>query len=67
MTLHQYLSDTDQTNAQFAQVVGVSEATISRLRRNRQTPSFGLLRRIASATNGTVTADDFTPTVEAAE
>lgn len=60
-TLDHYLSDRNITNASFGRILGVSEATVSRLRRGKQAPSMALVARIKSATDGLVTADSFMP------
>ena len=67
MTLDQYLAKSNIRNAEFAAAVSASEATISRLRSGKQTPSYGLVRRIVAATNGAVTANDFMPDPAPAE
>lgn len=59
--LDSYLAGQGIANADFARRLGVSEATVSRLRRNKQAPSFALVARIRAATNGAVSADDFLP------
>lgn len=59
--LDTYLKANGIKNAAFALQVGASEATISRLRSGKQTPSYPLLSRIAEATNGAVTPNDFLP------
>jgi DNA-binding XRE family transcriptional regulator len=64
--LDRYLEGHDIKNAVFAATVGASEATISRLRNNKQTPSFALARRIRTATEGAVTFEDFLPASEVA-
>ncbi len=57
--LHAYLLEQGIGNAEFATRVHSSEATISRLRRGKQSPSFRLLARITEATNQRVTPNDF--------
>lgn len=59
--LDAYLKDNGISNAAFAKKVGASEATISRLRSGKQTPSFPLVARIAAETDGSVTPNDFLP------
>ena len=63
MTLDAYLTDRDLTDLQFAGLVQADRSTISRLRRGKLTPSFDLLQRIAVATDGQVTPNDFLPAV----
>lgn len=58
-SLDSHLSESGESNAAFGVRVGVSEATISRLRNGKQSPSLALIRRIAEATGGVVTANDF--------
>lgn len=65
--LDRYLETNSIRNAAFASVVGSSEATISRLRNGKQTPSYDLIRRIHTATGGAVTANDFMPVAPSAE
>lgn len=57
--LDRYLETQGIKNALFAAQVGASEATISRLRNGKQTPSYALVRRIAEVTHGEVTPNDF--------
>mgnify|MGYP003387116649 CR=1 FL=1 len=47
------------TQEQFAQEVGTSSSTISRLVSGRRRPSLDLARRISEVTDGKVTANDF--------
>ena len=59
MTLHDYLSGSRLTNTEFAALVGVNQANISRLRRGKFSPTLDLMTRIAKATDGKVTPNDF--------
>ncbi len=59
MTLDQYLSKNDLSSAQFGDQVGASRSQISRIRRGVSRPSWDMVARIAEATGGKVTADDF--------
>ncbi len=59
MTLDDHLKAAGCNNAEFGRLVLASEATISRLRNNKQAPSLALMRRIATATKGAVTPNDF--------
>lgn len=52
------------TQEQFAQEVGTSSSTISRLVSGRRRPSLDLARRISEVTNGKVTANDFVGEVD---
>lgn len=54
------------TSCAVAQMVGVSQPTISRIERGRQTPSLRLAAKLAAVTNGAVTPDDFLPATERA-
>jgi transcriptional regulator with XRE-family HTH domain len=51
----------DQNDGNMAKRLGVSRATISRLRRSKQSPRWDLISKIRDETNGQVTADDFMP------
>lgn len=68
MTLDAYLTANSLTDAKFAEMVNVSQPTISRIRRHGQTPSKDLVAAIFVATGGAVTANDLfgTPTQSAA-
>lgn len=46
-----------QTLGHFAQLVGASKATISRIESEQQAPSAGLIRKIVEATGGAVSAE----------
>jgi transcriptional regulator with XRE-family HTH domain len=59
--LDRYLAERGMTNVEFGRAVDASEATISRLRKGKQAPSYSLVLRIRDATKGAVTADDFLP------
>ena len=59
MTLSDWLKSSDMRACDLAKAVGTTEATISRLKNGRSQPSFDLARRIAEATGGAVTANDF--------
>lgn len=52
MTLKQYLDSNSLTQSQFADRVGVKQATISRL--NGRSPGLDLARKISEATEGDV-------------
>lgn len=57
MTLDQYLTSENVTAAEFGVRVGMSEASISRIRRGDQNITLGVMRRIIAASNGKITAD----------
>lgn len=55
------------SDEELARAAGCSRMTISRLRRGKAVPSFGLAAKIADFTKGKVKANDFLPeTKEAA-
>lgn len=57
--LDAYLEGQSLTNAAFAATVNVSEATISRLRKGKQSPSWDLIQRIAVETGGEISPNDW--------
>ena len=59
MTLSEFLTSRSMTDGQFADLVLMDRTTISRLRRGKLAPSFELLSKIAQATDGAVTPNDF--------
>lgn len=59
MKLAQYLSEKKATASQFARELGVPVSTVTRLLRAERRPGIELVARIAAATNGAVTAEDF--------
>ena len=59
MKLSDWLKSSDKRACDLARAVGTTEATISRLKHGHSQPSFDLARRIAEATGGAVTANDF--------
>lgn len=59
MTLDQYLAETKMTEKAFAQLVGLSQPHINRLRKGKGWPQREALERIRLHTGGKVTADDF--------
>lgn len=58
MTLSDYLRDTQQSDAHFARLIGVKRQYVQRYR-NGRIPSPEIMTRIADATAGKVTANDF--------
>lgn len=58
MTLDAFLSRKTMTAAALAEAVGVSAASITRIRRGGQNISLDLAKRIVTATAGMVTLDD---------
>jgi len=59
MTLDAYLRKHGISEREFAALVYVSQAQIHRLRKGNTWPSRPLVIRIANATGGLVTANDF--------
>lgn len=56
--LSRYLVAHGLTAQAFAATVGTTAGSMSRILNGRQDPSFGMIRAIVDATNGSVTADD---------
>ncbi len=59
MNLSDWLNRTSARACDLAKAAGTTEATISRLKNGNAVPSLDLARRIAEATGGAVTANDF--------
>jgi len=57
MNLDQYLSTHDVTGAAFAGLIGVSPATVTRIRQGGQNIPLTLAQRIVKASDGKVTLD----------
>jgi len=57
MTLDLYLSENAIKGVDFAATLGISEASLTRIRRGEQNISRDLIRRIVEATGGAVTSD----------
>lgn len=57
MTLDQYLTDEGVTAAVFGQRLGMSEASVSRIRRGEQNITRDVMRRIIAASGGKITPD----------
>jgi len=66
MTLAEYMDINGLRDADMASRLGIDRSNVSRLRRGKITPSAKILARIASATDGQVTANDFFPPVREA-
>jgi phosphopantothenoylcysteine decarboxylase/phosphopantothenate--cysteine ligase len=66
MKLADWLKQKGNSARKLAAHAGTTEATISRLRHGRALPSLELARRIAEATGGAVTANDFVAPDQAA-
>lgn len=58
MTLSDYLRATQQSDAQFAREIGVKRQYVQRYR-NGRIPAPEIMSKIAEATGGQVTANDF--------
>lgn len=58
MKLAEYLAKNDMRPSHLAARIGSPNTTISRLVRGETKPSWGLMRRIAEATNGKVNSID---------
>lgn len=61
MTLDEYLTSKEITDADFAKRIERDPGTVSRLRRGLTKPDWQTLPRILDATNGEVTPNDFLP------
>lgn len=59
MKLAEWLNSSGKSARELASLVDTTEATISRLKNERALPSMELAQRIAAATGGAVTANDF--------
>jgi transcriptional regulator with XRE-family HTH domain len=59
MKLDRYLELTKQTRADFAQLVGVTEVSLSRYITGNRIPRPSLLKKIAQASAGAVMPNDF--------
>tara|TARA_R110000868_G_scaffold936_4_gene7152 strand:- start:1551 stop:1784 length:234 start_codon:yes stop_codon:yes gene_type:complete len=59
MKLGTYLTRMDKTRAQFAAEIGVDLVTVGRYVTGARRPRWEIMARIAEATKGQVTADDF--------
>jgi len=59
MKLRDYLSSRGLTTADFAALIGVSQASVSRYASGARRPEWNVLTRIVKATDGLVTANDW--------
>lgn len=59
MTLHEYLTRADIDRSEFAARIGVSTETVRRYLTGDRIPDKERMSRIALATDGQVTANDF--------
>ena len=59
MTLADWIEERKLTDEKMAKLVGVSRATISRLKRGINKPTIQTLVRIVEVTNGAVSGKDF--------
>ena len=57
MTLDQYLTGSNITAADFAALVGLTEASVSRIRKGKQNITRDVMLKIIEASGGKVTAD----------
>lgn len=58
MTLDEFLSSSETTEAAFARRIGVAQQAVNRYRRGR-IPERAIMRRIVEATGGAVQPNDF--------
>jgi transcriptional regulator with XRE-family HTH domain len=61
MQLHTYLKLKNITTAEFADLIRVSQAAVSRYATGARRPEWDVLERIVRETDGAVTANDFLP------
>lgn len=61
MKLDDYLTKHNLTDDAFASLIGRSQPTVNRLRRDATKPDWETVRRITEATKGKVSANDFIP------
>lgn len=59
--LRQYRERHGLSQETLASVIGTTKATVSRLEGGERAPSLEMMRKIAEATRGEVTANDFLP------
>ncbi len=59
MKLSDWMASREITDEEMALRLGVHRATVSRLRRDTNLPSWAIIAKIKSVTEGAVGADDF--------
>jgi transcriptional regulator with XRE-family HTH domain len=59
MTLTEYLKEKQVPPGEFARAIRVTEVAVRRYLRGARIPSVDVMQRIASLTEGAVTANDF--------
>ena len=62
MKLSEYLDESGETISQFADRLGISHEAVRRYLKGDRRPEWPILAKIAEATEGGVTADDFVET-----
>ncbi len=65
MNLNIFLKEQGISNAEFAEQIGVSEASVSRYAKGKRIPEQDIMPKIAAVTNNAVTANDFYGITEA--
>lgn len=61
MKLTDYLASQSISDADFANVIGVSRQAVHRYKTGERAPEWPVLAKIRDATDGAVTPDDFLP------
>lgn len=61
MTLADYIDASGMTLTKFAELIGMSVSTVSRITRGVHVPEFETMLEIQRVTNGKVTPNDFRP------
>ena len=59
MHLAEYMRAQELTDKQVAAEIGVSRATVSRIRRGKMRPGWPTLEKLKGWSNGEISADDF--------
>lgn len=65
MKLSDYLEQNNLTDAEFGVMIGKDRSSVTRLRAGSTKPSWDTAQKIADATHGAVTPNDFLPEQEA--
>lgn len=65
MKLDEFLAVHSITERRFGCLIDVSQTSVNRYRSGHRVPRSSIMRRIAEATHGLVTPNDFFPPVEA--